>query len=112
MFTSNQVQRLEDLVHANIIAYNQGCRPSLEGIVAAFVMSLLPSNTSPAPNPSLDLDAFRMIGLAYGQVREIGQTVFIGRLLRNLQSGIPLCHVEQQLSDARWFMSVINRSAW
>jgi len=59
-----------------------------------------------------DLDAFRMIGLAYTQVREFGQSVIIERLIRALQSGIHPKHLEQQLNEARMFMSVINRSAW
>jgi hypothetical protein len=53
-----------------------------------------------------------MIGLAYAQVRELGQSVFLDRLLSSLEAGVPIEHLEQQLSDARMFMSVINRSAW
>lgn len=77
--------------------------------MAAFVLSLLPPGSGLDTN---DLDASRMIGLAYAQVREMGQSVFLDRLLALLESGTPVRHLEQQLNDARLFMSVINRSAW
>lgn len=93
----------------NLDAYHRGCRPSLEGIMAAFVLSFLPPGSAA---DSVDLDPTRMVGLAYAQVRELGQSVYMDRLLALLESGMPICHLEQQLHDARMFMSVINRSAW
>jgi len=77
--------------------------------MAAFVLSHLPPGSA---DETSQLDASRMIGLAYAQVRELGQSVFLDRLLSSLEAGVPIEHLEQQLSDARMFMSVINRSAW
>jgi hypothetical protein len=116
-FTPAQIQHLEAYLFANLNAYHRGCRPSLEGIMAAFILSFLPPGTphETAAHESLgqaDVDPARMIGLAYAQTRELGQSIFIERLLQSLEKGIPVRFLEQPINDARLFMSVINRSAW
>jgi hypothetical protein len=79
--------------------------------MAAYILSFLPTPGS-SSNTGTDLEAARMVGLAYAQIRELGQSVFIDRLSSYLEAGVPAECMEQQLGDARMFIGVINRSAW
>lgn len=110
VFTPEQIQHIEGFLYQNLNAYHRGCRPSLEGIFASFILSFLPTST--LETNGSELDPIRMVGLAYTQIREMGQSVYLDRLVKHLEQGIPLQHLEKQLNDARMFMSVINRSAW
>lgn len=110
VFTTEQIQRIETFLYQNLNAYHRGCRPSLEGIFASFILSFLPTSTLEISGT--ELDPIRMVGLAYTQIREMGQSVYLDRLVKYLEQDIPVVHLEKQLNDARMFMSVINRSAW
>lgn len=110
VFTPEQIRHIETFLFQNLNAYHRGCRPSNEGILASFILSFLP--VSILTTEGSELDPMRMVGLAYSQIREMGQSVYLDRLVNFVDSGVPIGHLEKQLNDARMFMGVINRSAW
>ncbi|RSH92460.1 hypothetical protein EHS25_008876 [Saitozyma podzolica] len=59
-----------------------------------------------------DVDPARMIGLAFGQMREMAHSLSLSRLLKSLESGIALRHLTDQLDDARLYLGVMTRQVW
>lgn len=110
MVTANQVRQLEVNLSQNLMAYHRGCRPSLESVFAGLIVSLLPHGQSD-DGPS-DFDPARMVGMSYGQLRELGHSVYIQRVVDTLRSGIGLSHIQQLLDDARLHFCIMTRVSW
>lgn len=109
-FGLHTITGLEAIVADNLMAYLRGCRASLEGIMAAYILSLIPHEVT--GKNLLDWDPARMIGQAYGQTREMGHTLSSDRLLDTLASGTPLHLLQETLDAARLYMIVMARIVW
>jgi hypothetical protein len=112
VFTAAQIQNLEANLVDNLNAYHRGCRPSAESTLAALILSYLPPGSSDGLLSLSDVDPARMIGLAFGQMREMGHSLSLSRLLKSLESGIALRHLTDQLDDARLYLGVMTRQVW
>ncbi|WVW80730.1 hypothetical protein I302_102716 [Kwoniella bestiolae CBS 10118] len=111
IFNPAQVRRLETNLIDNINAYHYGCPPSFEGVMAAYILSLIPHDWTENSTGQPELEPTRTAGLAYGQAREIGSVNF-ERLLQTLRSGMPLKLIEDRVNQARLHLGVITRHLW
>lgn len=93
------------------MAFHRGCPPSLESVYAALILSLLPPGNDSSTVMS-DFDPARMVGMAYGQIRELGHSVFIERLVDSLATGTPLPHLKDSLDKARLHFCIMARVSW
>ena len=111
MLSDDQVRRLEQNVALNLMAFHRGCPPSLESVYAALILSLLPPGDDSSTLMS-DFDPARMVGMAYGQIRELGHSVFVERLVDTLGAGTPLAHLNDSLDKARLHFCIMARVSW
>jgi len=111
MLSEDQVRRLEQNVALNLMAFHRGCPPSLESAYAALILSLLPPGDDNF-NIMSDFDPARMVGMAYGQIREMGHSVFVERLVDSLGAGTPLAHLNDSLDKARLHFCIMARVSW
>lgn len=111
-FSDEQVRLLERLLDDNLNAYQHGCHPSTQGILASYVLSLLPSQPYASRKLELDYDPARQIGNAHGQTRELGHGMILQRLYDDLASGMPCQMVQPDLENARLYMAVATRVNW
>jgi hypothetical protein len=111
MLTEEQVRQLENYVALNLMAFHRGCPPSLESVYAALILSILPPGNDNFTVVS-DFDPARMVGMAYGQIREMGHSVFIERLVDSLAAGTPLTHLKDSLDKARLHFCIMARVSW
>lgn len=59
-----------------------------------------------------DLDPPRMVGMAYGQMRELGHSVFFARLVDSLENGEDPATLKSAIEEARLHMCVLTRCTW
>lgn len=93
------------------MAFHRGCPPSLESVYAALILSLLPPGNDPLTVMS-DFDPARMVGMAYGQIREMGHSVFMERLVTSLEEKTPLAYLKDSLDKARLHFCIMARVSW
>ncbi|WOO85381.1 Glucose transport transcription regulator RGT1 [Vanrija pseudolonga] len=110
-FSGVQIRELEANLTQNLMAYHRGCRPSLESIMAGVILSLLPHGPLEGSSTT-DFDPARMIGMAYGQIRELGYSVFVARLVDSIESGTPFELIAEAVDNARLHLSVMTRAMW
>jgi hypothetical protein len=60
----------------------------------------------------MDFDPARMAGMVYGQVRELGHSVFMARLVDMLESDLPLKYLGDALDSARLHFCIMTRVSW
>lgn len=111
-FSPRQILELENNLTANLMAYHRGCRPSLESIMAGLILSLLPHGSALGSVATSDFDPARMIGVAYGQARELGHTLLVDRLIDTLETGMPIQFIAEALDSARIHLCVMARTVW
>ncbi|RSH95590.1 hypothetical protein EHS25_000682 [Saitozyma podzolica] len=112
LFTPTQIRNLEKNLCQNLLAYQRGCRPSLESVFAGLVLSLLPYGQLAGEVSSSDFDPARMVGMSYGQIRELGHSVFIERMVDMLESDMAVEHITEALDNARLQLCIMARTTW
>lgn len=111
MLSPTQIRQLEVNLSQNLLAYHRGCRPSLESVFAGLIISFLPHGQGDGAGPS-DFDPARMVGMSYGQLRELGHSVFIERVVDTLRGGARVEDMQQMLDDARLHFCIMTRVSW
>lgn len=94
------------------MAYQRGCRPSLESILAGLVLSFLSYGHLEGHAVTSDFDPARMVGMAYGQMRELGHSVFIERVVDLLESEVDPEEMAETLQNARLHFCIMTRVSW
>jgi hypothetical protein len=112
LLSASQVVRLRQNLLDNLNAFHSGCRPSTESALAAFILSMLPPDPYRSIGDTRDLEAHREIGLAHGQLREIGYSTQMQKVGDLLESGLDLSTITHEIDEVRIHAAILNRALW